>query len=243
LNKNLNSTGTGISLGVESGGHDFLLEDHLRPRLELKLEDVTHYQLGLTPINDPRLRPFPFHPDSHKFDLVLLDGHPLRTSMPSTAHQLNGDRLLISQLIICLQAISRSGTIIMKLSTPERVVTATLLYMLDVLSLSLASWKPVFIHATRPTFYVVAKGVGHGRQGYRLFEFLCGLKALWMQLKYGGLKGTGRTLGVKDLDFIVTKSGLEQTFAGRLHQLGHHVWLVQEESLRGWYQQSGVVSS
>jgi len=242
LNKNINSMGTGISLDVESGGHSFLLEEHLRPRLELKLADATYYQLGLFAIDDPRLQPFPFHPDSRKFDMVLLDGHPLRTSTSSSSQKLNGDRLLISQLIICFQAISRSGTIIMKLSKPERVITAKLLYMLDVLSLSLTSWKPVFIHATRPTFYVVAKGVGYGRQGSRLSEILYGLKALWMQLTYGGVHGSGRTLDVDDLDFIVSKSGLERTFGNRLQQLGHHVWLVQEESLRGWYQQSGVTS-
>lgn len=242
LGKNLNSTGTGMSLSVESGGHGFLLEEHLQPRLELKLADVTYYQLGLTTINDPRLRPLPFYPGSQMYDLVLLDGHPLRTHTSSAAQKLNGDRLLISQLVICLQAISISGTIIMKLSKPERVITAKLLYMLDVLSLSLGSWKPVFIHATRPTFYVVAKGVGYGRQGYRFHEFLHGLKNLWMQLTYGGAHDTGRELNDQDLDFIVSKTELERTFGNRLQQLGHHVWLVQEESLRGWYQQSGVVA-
>jgi len=241
LNKNLNSTGTGISLSVESGGHSFLLEEHLRPRLDLKLADVTFYQLGLTTINDPRLQPFPFHPDSPKFDLVLLDGHPLRTS---AGQGLNGDRLLISQVLICLQAISVSGTIIMKLSRPERVVTAKLLYMLDVLSLSLTSWKPVFMHATRPTFYVVAKGVGYGRQGYRLPEILFGLSSLWMELTYGRADGSGRgrVMDAEDLDFIVSKAELDRTFGNRLQQLGQHVWLVQEQSLRGWYQQSGVVT-
>ena len=239
LGKNLNSTGTGISLGVESGGHAFLLEEHLRPRLELKLADVTYYQLGLTTINDPRLQPFPFHPESKTFDLVLLDGHPLRTSTSPTAWM--GDRLLISQLIICLQAISMSGTIVMKLSKPERVVTAKLLYMLDILSLSLASsWKPVFIHATRPTFYVVAKGVGYGRQGCRLPSLLFGLKALWMELTYGGAKATGRAMNSKDLDFIVSKRELKMSFRNRLQQLGQHVWLVQGESLKGWYQAEGV---
>jgi hypothetical protein len=148
--------------------------------------------------------------------------------------------LLISQLIICLEAISMSGTIIMKLSKPERVVTAKLLYMLDVLSLSLATWKPVFIHATRPTFYVVAKGVGYGRQGYQLPYLLHGLRVLWMELTYGGVTGTGRGMVPKDLDFIVNKRGLKTFFGDRLQQLGQHVWFVQEESLRGWYKAEGV---
>jgi len=242
LSKNPNSMGTGMSLAVESGGHGFLLEEHLRARLQLMLADITYYQLGLITINDPQLQPFPFHPDSQKFDLVLLNGHPLRTCKGSKAQNFIGDRLLISQLIICLQTVSVSGTIIMKLSKPERVLTAKLLYLLDVVSLSLSSWKPVFIHATRPTFYVVAKGVGYGRQGYRLSEFLYGLKRLWMELTYGGARGSGRGLKVEDLDFIVSNLELDRSFGSRLRQLGHHVWLVQEESLRGWYQQSGVAT-
>src|SRR5262245_32273298 len=57
LNKNVHSTGVGISLDVESGGHAFLLEENLRPRLELKLTDLTRYQLGPAPVMDPLLQP------------------------------------------------------------------------------------------------------------------------------------------------------------------------------------------
>lgn len=198
------------------------------------MADVTRFQLGLVNIDDPQLKLYPLRTDIRPFDLVLLDGHPLRTSTSYTMWM--GDRLLISQLIIGLQAISFSGTIVMKLSRPERVVTAQLLYMLDILSLSLASWKPVYMHATRPTFYVVAKGVGYGRQGSRLLQLLYGLKSLWMDLTYGGAYGTGRPLGPTDLDFIVSYSDLKDTFGERLQQLVQHIWLVQAESLKGWMQ-------
>ena len=234
LSKNLFATGVGLSLDVQSGGHAFLLEDHLQPRLQLKWADVTRYQLGPTAINDPRLQPFPFYPDTHLFDLVLLDGHPLRTSNPQTAGM--SDRLLISQLIIGLQAISVSGTIVIKLSRPERVVTAKILFMLDVLSLSLSTWKPVYMHATRATFYAVAKGVGYGQQGNRWPQLLSGLKALWMDLTYGGPTGSGRALNAADLDFILNDVELQSKFGNRLQQLAQHIWLVQSESLRGWSQ-------
>jgi hypothetical protein len=151
-----------------------------------------------------------------------------------------GDSLLISQLILCLQTISKSGTVVIKLSKPERVVTAQVLYMLDILSLSLASWKPVFIHATRPTFYAVAKGLGNGRHGHRLLAILYGLKTLWVELAYGGAEGKGRGLKFGDLDFIISQMELEKTYGSRLQELGGHVWLVQKESLKGWYQMEGV---
>jgi len=218
LSKNLQSTGVGISLSEESGGHGFLLEDYLRPRLKLNAADLTYFQLGPTIIRDPRLRPLPFDPNTRPFDLVLLDGHPLRTyaCTPATGAspaQMKS-RLLISQLIICLQSTAISGTVIMKLAKPENPVTTKLLYMFDKLSLNLATWKPVCMHATRDTFYVVAKGFGCGKQWYMLGACPTGINA-------------------EDLDFIATQTELT-TFQERLLQLSQHIWQVQASSLRGW---------
>jgi hypothetical protein len=233
LNKNPRAEGVGISLPVESGGHAFLLEEHLRPRFELTLADLTRYELGYE--EDGRLQPFPFPP---RFDLVLLDGHPLRTA---TSHNAwNGDCLLMSQFIICLQSISKSGTIVVKLSKPERLVTRQLLYMLDVLSLSLACWKPVCLHATRPTFYAVAKGVGLGRQGHRASELLLQLKMLWMELTYGGTGSSGRKIANGDLDFIISDADLQRTYMSRFQQLARPIWMVQAMSLQGWYETEGL---
>jgi len=238
LSKNQRSSGVGISLAVESGGHGLLLEDNLQPRLDLNIADLTYYQLGPTVITDPKLQPLPFPPDARPFDLVLLDGHPLRTSTSGVgAYDQMSNRLLISQLIIGLQSTTISGTIIMKLAKPERPVTVKLLYMLDMLSLDLATWKPVCMHATRDTFYAVAKGFGHGRQGYRLQEWLYGLKALWVSLTYGGQK-PGR-VSTTDLDFIVTEMELEP-FEHRRQQLSRHIWQVQASSLHGWKQAQGL---
>lgn len=233
LSKNVRSTGVGISLAVESGGHGFLLEENLQPRLELNIADLTYYQLGPTIIADPKLQHLPFAPDTRPFDLVLLDGHPLRTSISKggAAHDRLTSRLLISQLIIGLQATTISGTIIMKLAKPERPVTAKLLYMFDKLSLSVTTWKPVFMHATRDTFYMVAKGFGLGKQLHRLREWLAGLKELWLSLTYDGLE----KICPADLDFIATQMELD-AFAYRLQQLSQHIWQVQLSSLSGWKQ-------
>jgi len=186
-------------------------------------------------IDDPRLQPLPFPLDTRPFDLVLLDGHPLRSSKSEGGDQIRmANRLLISQLIICLQATTMSGTVIMKLAKPERPVTAKLLYMFDMLSLHLASWKPICAHATRDTFYVVARGFGLGKQGYRLREWLERLKMLWESLTYGGIHNSG-IISAADLDFIVTKRGLG-AFRHRLGQLSHHIWEAQASSLHAWKQ-------
>jgi hypothetical protein len=200
---------------------------------------LTCYQLGLTIIADPQFQPLPFPPDARPFDLVLLDGHPLRTSTTQTSAQANiASRLLVSQLIICLQATAISGTIIMKLAKPERLVTAKLLYMFDMLSLDLASWKPVCMHATRDTFYVVAKGFGYGKQGYRLRDWLDRLKVLWVSLTYDQVDNS-EGVSATDLDFIATEMELK-TFEYRHLQLSQHIWQVQASSLQGWRRAEGL---
>lgn len=233
----MRSTGTGISLPVQDGGHEFLLEDNLRSRFDLNFTDLTSYQLGPKFINNPQLQlnPLPYNAASHRCDLVLLDGHPLRPSTQSLHdHTVKSNMLLISQLIIGLQAIATSGTIVMKLSKPERKLTAKIMYMFDMLSIHLASWKPVCMHATRDTFYIVAKGVGYGKQGYRLQEWLNRLKWLWVDMKFGPISVSKRHLNDADLDFIVTNFELNTIFRDRLQQLSAHIWQVQASSLKGW---------
>jgi hypothetical protein len=54
----------------------------------------------------------------------------------------------------------------------------------------------------------VAKGVGYGRQGHRLQEFLYYLKVIWLQLMK---ENSYKSLEPEDLDFIVTDDALEAT--------------------------------
>ncbi|RDB29835.1 hypothetical protein Hypma_013931 [Hypsizygus marmoreus] len=234
LNKNLFATGMGISLPVESGGHSFLLEDELHPRLDLHMADLTYYQLGPYPIADTRLQPLPF--SDHQFDMVLLDGHPLRTAPESQGggRKRMSDRLLVAQLVICLKAVAASGTLVIKLSKPERVVTAKIMYMMWILAADVATWKPVCMHATRDTFYFIAKGVGLGRGKALWAQWLWELQALWVQLTWGGSQGKGRTLEEEDFDFVVSTQEMRKYFGERLGALSRPIWEVQKQSMEGW---------
>ncbi|KAJ7581527.1 hypothetical protein C8J56DRAFT_267420 [Mycena floridula] len=228
LSKNPSSIGLGISLPVEDGGHSFLLDEHLQYRFELHWSDITQYQLGPSPYNSNKLRALPFA--SASFDLVLLDGHPLRQGGKRYS-PYKSDILLISQLIIGLQAVSWGGTVVIKLARPERPLTARILYLFDKLSLSLATWKPICMHATRDTFYAVAKGFGYGREGQRRMQLLAEMRGLWSKLTYskhihGLLDG--------DLNFIVDDLDLQYAYGERLQQLSQHIWIAQAASLKGW---------
>lgn len=236
LETNLKTLGTGLSLEVENGGHEFLLEEQYRHRYELVWGDITKYQLGNTPMAEHT--PFPsLHPEF--FALVLLDGHPLRTSVSDSptngadaAVHIVGDCLLISQLIIGLSTVYQGGTVIMKLSRPERLVSAQLIWMFDNLAADVRTWKPVCIHATRGTFYVIARGMGYGAKAEMYDQVLTGLRELWENLAL-----SNRRLREDDLNFIVQKSVLQGTYAGRLRALSAHIWEVQEAAWKGWRQQ------
>jgi hypothetical protein len=123
----------------------------------------------------------------------------------------------------------------MKLAKPENPVTAKILYMFDMLSLDFASWKPVCMYATRNMFYVVAKGFGLGRQGYKLLNWLQLLKMLWVSLTFNEVNNSS-VVRAADLDFIATDMELE-TFKHWLLQLSAHILEAQVSSLHGWKQE------
>ncbi|KAJ6620771.1 hypothetical protein B0H10DRAFT_1791197, partial [Mycena sp. CBHHK59/15] len=235
LGKNPYASGVGISLPTESGGHSCLLEEEDFQRFELHWADLTQFQLGPTFIHDPRLQNFPVAAGS--FDLVLIDGHPLRGAAGAGDQlvHLHGDRLLISQVILGLVTVAFGGTLVLKQSKPERLVTSQLLFLLDVLCAELRTWKPVCMHGTRATFYAIAKGFGLGAQASfaRRQQLLAGLMELWVQLSYTE-DGKGRRLLPTDLDFIVDNKTLKTAYAPRLRQLSEHIWTTQAKCLQGW---------
>ncbi|KAJ8096314.1 hypothetical protein AAF712_013383 [Marasmius tenuissimus] len=227
--------GSGVSLPVDKGGHALLLEEALQPRFDLIWADITLFQLGNTLTLNPSFTPFPFSPEHPGYDLIILDGHPLRTAGPDV-HAL-GDKLLISSLILGLWCINRGGTIIMKLSMPDRKITAQILYMFDVLSGDLRTWKPVHIHATRSTFYAIARNFGCGGHAPRYNEIFERLRHLWEALVGADVlgNGRGRRLLPSDLDFIVDDAGLKD-YSKRLKALSKHLWMVERESLAQWHE-------
>ncbi|THG97951.1 hypothetical protein EW026_g4146 [Hermanssonia centrifuga] len=243
-NNNKDATGIGISLPPVQGGHHFLLEKHFMRRYELIPADILEYNLGpaQTEIGTAEMRPLPSEIGGR--DLVILDGHYLRTYLPASSESPNEwdrHRLLISQLIIALRSIKLGGSLVMKLSHPEHIQTAQLLFLLDVLSKDLRTFKPRTIHANRGTFYAIAQGVGLGTQSARQAEYLCDLEALWYEISFGGENGRGRFLTRNDMDFIVSQESLVSEYAKRLIELGMDAWIVQGDALYQWFSKKGLV--
>lgn len=255
LRQNRTATGFGISLNLSKGGHKFLLERDLQSRYNILFTDLTYFALGppsspsssasvpsTTPTGltvDPEYTPLQALPPQIKdrqFSLIILDGHLLRNQ--EGVRPWEYDRLLIAQLVVGLQGIRARGTLVVKLSRPDAVRTAKLLYMLDGLSgpNGLVTCKPRSMHANRGTFYAVARSVGHGR--IPISAMLEGLQNLWQDLTYGGPDGRGRLLGEEDLDFIVTTENLvggpdiSNGYLDRLAELASDVWVGQADALK-----------
>ncbi|KAF7322301.1 FtsJ domain-containing protein [Mycena chlorophos] len=235
LSKNLAAQGHGISSEIETGGPRFLLEDRHRARFKISYADLSYYRLGPLPADvatkqQTKLKPvagLPFDTTKRPFDIVLLDGHPLRCAG-------DPDRLLVSQLIMGLQWVKPGGTLIIRLADPEQAATAKLLFMLDGLSTRIDTAKPRFVNATRSTFYVVAQGVGAGVGASCQPILIAKLKELWVDLMIGGVHGAGRALNEEDLDFVVTTKELQQPeHLGRIVELSKRVWEVQARALSG----------
>lgn len=241
LAKNRMATGVGISLPVEQGGHAFLLEDRFSSRYDMYFGDLTSYQLGPSTIDHPRLSELPAATKTSRFDLVFLGGNRLRTQISEYNAPWDVDCLLVSQLVIALQAVTIGGTLMFKLTHPDRLVTAKILYLLDMLAERLVAYKPRSMHQRKGSFYAVALGVGRGVESDRLPEVLHALKELWVEMTFGGEEGKGRFLLWGDLDFAVTTEELHRAYLDRLIELGRGVWDAQAQALHAWFKKKGVM--
>jgi len=239
LDKNAYAKGFGVSLPVAEGGHQFALEEYHRSRFQLTCANLTYFQLGPSIIDDDRLQSLPSQLKERTFDLALLDGHQLRTQVD--ALPWDQERLLISQLILALQAVKEGGTIIAKLPLPHKLVSAKILYLFRMLSVELRCWKPESMHINRGTFYAVARGIGKGLKGPRLPGVLLEFRRLWVSLTVGGEEGFGRPMTVKDLDFLIATDDLCRHHLDWLMKFGTPLWRVQKKALEVFYRHKGLV--
>ena len=238
LKRNAMATGHGISLGVSPGGHEYLLDDRLRDRFELHIADLTYYQLGPFQLGDPKLQDLPLSVQNRSFDLAIVDGHHLihREGIRSW----DRDRLLVSQMIIALQSVKRGGDVVIKLGKAEEIRTAKILSMFDTICAELVTCKPASMHRNRSTFYAICKGIGIGSEDGKWVYFLDHLKKLWVEITFGGDKGCGRFMEEEDLDFIISREELVESYLPRLIELGRDVWRGQAEGLRVTLRRRGI---
>ena len=235
LQANPEARGAGVSLPEEEGGHPWMLSSTINDRFELIWHNLLSYDLGPASLclalgHDL----FPFF--GRSFNLVLLDGHRLRTQT-ETEHTRGSDheRLLLGQLQIGLRCVTDGGTIIMKLTKVEDELAARVLFMLDKIASELYVHKPTSTHRNRASFYAIAKGV---QRGETLDNYVVALQEVWYYMTYGGSDGRGVYVPQERvLEDVVSFDDLtKETNLDRLIDFGTEVWKVQLDALRAQHQ-------
>jgi hypothetical protein len=214
--------------------------------MKILFEDMLKYDLSPPSVRSPAgLLPSSLIAPA-SFGLVLLDGHFLWEYAPGgpgtvgTAPQWSAQQLLVVQLVLALHALKHGGTLVFKLTQPERLITAKLLAMLDALSATLVTIKPRTMHASRGSFYAVAQGVGMGRGGGERAQIEYALRCVSRDIGTGGDEGTGRWMDQDDLDWVATEEELCADFLPRLIELAVPVWTTQIAGLRELFQKKGI---
>lgn len=156
----------GITLPLSLGGHDLLLENSTR--LKVEFLDITMlagemgFEMADIAMGHPDYDLFRFDRPffNQKYDLILCDGKVLRThKRQEYREKTEGFRLRFSQLVFALHRIKAGGSFVMLFHKVDSPHTLNLIYKFHKFSASVKLFKPSKYHAMRSSFYLVAKGV------------------------------------------------------------------------------------
>ncbi|CAE6505261.1 unnamed protein product [Rhizoctonia solani] len=241
LQKCPSATGLGISLPFEEGGHGLAIPANLLPRMELRTADLTKFDLApsIPKPQAPFTQPGPLPFELNGFDFVVCDGHSLRNNPDNVDRPWNWTRLLISQLLIGLRAVSVGGTIFLKLSHPDKAIGARILLALCRVARSVRTVKPQPLHAIRGTFYVIAQQISVDSTGYQ--TLVESLERLWYAMSFDGEAGYGRAITWEEEDMIIDwEEVMSERGLDKLARLGSEVWRIQCNALRKMLNARGV---
>ncbi|KAG8692842.1 hypothetical protein FRC08_009504 [Ceratobasidium sp. 394] len=235
------ATGMGITLPVEDGGHGVAIPQDLSLRIDIIMQDLTTYDLApdmLKPTTNPtQLSTLPFGP--HTFDFVMCDAHHLRLCPDNDRRPWNWTRLVVSQLLLGLRAVSAGGTMFVKLSNVERPLTARILIALCRVANHVRAIKPRKLHANRGTFYVLAQGIQTSSVEYK--ELASGLEQLWHIMTFEGNEGYGKDITWAEQDHVMRWAEVTSPDGMTcIVRLGTRVWQIQRDALKGFLKWKGV---
>lgn len=230
-NLNTGCEALGFSLPPSDGGYNVLLGGEYRDCV--KLLDITMLaeDMGVTDIPAD-------HPDARKFlprqieetrlfDLVICDGHVLRTHAPIRAsyrETREGDRLKTTQLALGLEHLMPGGTMIILLHKLEAWDTLCYFRTFSKFSSTILH-KPISGHATRSSFYMVARDVR--RKDSEAILAIEKWKAVWRAATFGTDEEYEEALRKEEQ----SAEELLEEFGSVLAERGKEVWKTQARAL------------
>ncbi|KAG0649712.1 hypothetical protein D0Z07_3592 [Hyphodiscus hymeniophilus] len=223
----------GLTLPKNEGGHSMVLP--INKLRGIKYADVTMLASEMLKGTDktvPKsypdsakfnpLRPFV----SHKMDLVFLDGIVLRTHERASYRQQNEPlRLSTAQLVLGMQRLTQGGTLVMLMHKVDSWASVNVIYTFSKFA-TLHLFKPKSAHATRSSFYLVARNVDV--ESPLAAAAVAEWKNKWYNATFGGPVGTGGDVPEPE-DTVVL--GILRTFGERLIQMGIPLWKIQADAL------------
>jgi 23S rRNA U2552 (ribose-2'-O)-methylase RlmE/FtsJ len=229
LSLNPRSRTSGFTLPPSDGGHEVLLPRSTN--VILKYLDITMLaeDMGVTKIQADHPDVKNFFPkqfeEGQAFHLVLCDGQVLRTQERAPYRkQREARRLINSQLALGLEHVRPGGTMIVLLHKAEAWDTVQLMYTFSKFS-SVQLIKPMWFHAKRSSFYMVATKIqSHHPQAILAIEKW---KEIWKVATFGTDEAYMETICKFETDVEV----ILRDFGEELVRLGKTVWDIQAKAL------------
>jgi 23S rRNA U2552 (ribose-2'-O)-methylase RlmE/FtsJ len=231
MHLNPDSEAVAFSLPLSDGGYNILLTEDTK--LSVKFLDITMLAADMGVTDIPKK-----HPDAGKFlpcqmketqlfDLVLCDGHVLRTHAPARAsyrETREPARLKTTQLALGLEHIRPGGTMVVLFHKVECWDTMCFLRRFSKFS-SVQLYKPIAGHAKRSSFYMVATNVK--RQDPEAILAIENLEAVWRAATFGTDEDFAEALrkGEQSAEDVL------EEFGSVLVKHGRKVWETQANAL------------
>ncbi|KAG9515741.1 NAD(P)-binding protein, partial [Aureobasidium melanogenum] len=162
-----------------------------------------------------------------RYDMVICDGQVPRQT------QIKDDyfeplRLTYAQLYLGLKRVAPGGTMILLLHKSNRVTIFKLIHMFDQFS-HIHIVKPTRSHATRSSFYLVAKNIQH--QNPACVKAMELFKLIWERAT---LKDETAASALLYKDLCLVEKSLQpeiEEFGQRFIELVRHTWKIQANAL------------
>ncbi|KAF4547179.1 Hypothetical protein D9617_54g000130 [Elsinoe fawcettii] len=236
LRLNPSATATAFSLPEEQGGHQVLLPPNRN--VSIQFLDITMLAADMGTTNIP-----PEHPDANsflpqtlppeqKFNLIICDGHVLRThSRASYRGTREASRLIDTQLALGVQHIHPGGTMVVLLHHTDGFRTIQLLRSFSKFS-SVQLYKHKRHHAQRSSFYMVAKDVRPAHlEAVRAVE---GWKEGWKTATFGTEEEMRVSARVQEREVREVMADFGEELIG----LAEGIWEIQADAIQGarWFR-------
>lgn len=227
----------GITLPENEGGHKLMVDRGFQdPRVEVTQLDITMLssEFGVDEIPEDHPDKMKFLPGKRpyldqRFNLVFCDGQVLRTHVRSSYREAKEAlRLISSQLVLAMQRIRAGATVIMLLHKIEAWNTIKLLFQFNKFA-SISLFKPVKKHASRSSFYLIARKVDPDHPG--AIAAVAQWKADWKEATFNYNKDTTVIEEAKLRDTSEQMKVLDE-FGPRLIELAEPIWARQRDALK-----------